>query len=267
MKSLPIIPILSVCFLLNPSILFCQSSSTAKLKNQIEIHPLLKELNRQIPKNSIEFSIFGRYDKHAEYDSRYANRAQVNRTTLSGFSYGESVTYKRKYKENIFIRLGLGYYKLSINHIKQSTPFGGTATSRNINYDDNSTRLLYSTPYYHYNTLQLYAGLEKEYFLKNNWNLTAGFDLLYYYTFSQRYNLNHINNQPDYRTNNNRSLGKGIVVQIGLIRKFSTLYITPKINIPVYQSLKTDPVFLEESENMTKWFNGIGLSLTIGKLF
>lgn len=229
----------------------------------IALLSLAKASIGQIPKNSIEFSIFGRYDKHAEYDSRYSNRTYINHTILKGMSHGDYILYKRRGIKDLFLRLGLGFYRLSVNNIRQTTPWRTIATARNINYNDGSTRLLYSTTNYYYNTLQLSAGLEKEYRLKKNFNLTAGSDYLYYYTFSQRYNLPDFG--KEYKTHNNRTLGYGIIAQLGLVKYFRDIYVSPKIIIPVFQSIKTDPVFLEGSQNLNKWFNGIGLSFTIGK--
>ncbi|GAC1423009.1 MAG: hypothetical protein NVS1B13_21710 [Flavisolibacter sp.] len=70
-----------------------------------------------------------------------------------------------------------------------------------------------------------------------------------------------------YHARNKRTLGKGIITEIGLSKYYGNIYIVPKIIIPVYQSLNYDPVFLEGSGSMTKWFNGTGLSFSIGKTF
>ncbi len=97
--------------------------------------------------------------------------------------------------------------------------------------------------------------------------MITGADYLYYYTFSQKYLIPTYQGNTYYQTNNNGSLGNGITVQSGFIKQMEKFYISPKIIVPVYQTLRTDRVFLEDTKKFAKWFNGIGISVTIGKSF
>ncbi len=60
----------------------------------------------QTSKSSIEISLLGRYDKHGEYDSRYSYRVRVDHTKLYGFSPGINITYRKKTKQDVFLKAG-----------------------------------------------------------------------------------------------------------------------------------------------------------------
>jgi hypothetical protein len=215
---------------------------------------------------SVEFSLIGRYDQHADYVSNFAGRAYNDTNKLYGISYGVNITYRQKLAENFSASLSVGYYRLGIDKIRGSMPFNipGTRTGRNIDYDDGSTSLLYSTTKYHYNNLAVTAGLSKTIPLKDRLYLDLGAEGIGYYAVSQRYQL--LNGKTYYSTRNAKPLEFGANLSFGILKEYKEFYIRPALLVPIYQNLKGDTVFYEDSKmNISKWFNGLGLTLRIGK--
>jgi hypothetical protein len=71
-----------------------------------------------------------------------------------------------------------------------------------------------------------------------------------------------------YITHNYKPLEVGVNMNPGIIKEYKKFYLRPSLIIPVYQNLKGDKVFYEDRDmNIPKWFNGVGLSLKIGKFF
>ena len=97
-------------------------------------------------------------------------------------------------------------------------------------------------------------------------DLLIGGDFNYLYTFSQMYHITY--DHIRHRTNNGRTLGFAANTSFGLLRRFQKdkYYVSPKIIVPIYQQLHGDEAFGEDqSVKMQKWFNGVGISLAIGK--
>lgn len=217
-------------------------------------------------KKSIEFALIGRYDKHADYVSNFAGRAYNDTNKLYGTSYGANITYRQKITENVSASLGVGYYRLRVDKIKGSMPFNmpGTRTARSIDYDDGTTNLLYSTSKYHYNNLAVTLGLNKTIPLKERLSLDIGAEGIAYYSLSQRYRL--FDGPNHYSTNNTKPLEFGANATLGILKEYKKFYISPALLVPIYQNLKGDKVFYEDRNmSISKWFNGIGLTLRIGK--
>lgn len=217
-------------------------------------------------KRSIEFSLIGRYDNHADYTSNFAGRAYYDNNKLYGISYGINAAYRQRIYKNISVLLAIGYYRLGIDKIKGSMPFNmpGTRTARNIDYDDDSTNLLYSTSKYHYNNIAVTIGVNKTMALKERMYFDLGLEGIIYCTVSQRYQL--FDGPHYYSTNNSKPLEFGINATAGVLKEYKKFYIRPALIIPIYQRLKGDRVFFEEKNmNISKWFKGVGLTLRIGK--
>jgi len=217
-------------------------------------------------KDRIELTLSGRYDRHADYTTRFFDRSYTNNTQLSGMSYGLAFTYVHPVRKQLQLSFGAGYYSLGIDRVHQSTPFGIIAKARSTNYTEDSTLVLRSTGKYHYNNLMLSTGIVFENPSSTKLHIITGADCVYLYTFSQYYDLGH--NHPPYKTSNNKTLGLAVNAFAGVVRKFrnSRYYLSPKLIIPVYQSLNGDEVFGEDqSVHLSKWFNGIGLSVALGK--
>ena len=217
-------------------------------------------------KRSVEVSITGRYDQHADYVSNFAGRVYNDTNRLYGISYGFNIGYRQQVSKTISAYLGLGYYKLGIDKIKGSMPFNspGERTGRNIsNEDDDSTNLGYSTSKYHYNNLAFTVGLSKVVSLKDNLKFEIGIEGVGYYSFSQQYELM---NKYHYSTHNTKPLEFGINATIGPLKEYNKFYFRPSLLIPIYQNLRGDKVFYEDrSMTISKWFNGLGLTLRVGK--
>lgn len=229
---------------------------------------LLMSTVRGQNKTSIELDIIGRYDKHADYISRFGSRSYTDPTRLWGKSFGFHLNYVRPLDQHLYLKAGLGYYNLGIDKVRQSTPFAGViAKARNINYTHPSgIQPLFSTNKYHYDNLSLTLGLAYQRPFLRKSDLIIGGDFYYLYSFSQLYHINY--DHIKYRTNIGRTLGFGVNTYFGLLQKFNntSYYLSPKLIIPVYQQLKGDQMFGEdESVKMEKWLNGIGVSFTIGK--
>jgi hypothetical protein len=217
-------------------------------------------------KKSIEFSLIGRYDQHADYVSNFAGRAYIDTNRLYGTSYGATVIFRQKISKSFSASLGVGYYRLGIDKIKGTMPFNmpGTRTARNIDYDDGMTNLLYSTSKYHYNNLAVTLGLNKTAQLKDRLYLDFSAEAIGYYSLSQHYRL--MDGKKYYSTSNAKPLEFGVNTTLGILKEYNKLYIRPALIIPVYQNLKGDKVFYEDKDmNISKWFDGIGLMLRFGK--
>jgi hypothetical protein len=187
---------------------------------------------------------------------------------LYGLSYGLSLHFRRIFNHRLSAALGFGYYRLGINKINTTQrPFSGIAHSRPLDYIDHSspfqTSLLYATPAYYYNTLSFSLSIEKSFPLTKGLFLDGGTGVTKYYTFSQRY---QVPRKETFPTRNEKWLGTGASVCLGLSRHFNSMYVKPTLIIPVYQQIKSDEVFLEDPKlRLTKWFGGVGLAITVGK--
>jgi hypothetical protein len=216
-------------------------------------------------KKSVEVSVLGRYDQHADYVSNFAGRVYDDSYRLYGKSYGINIGYRKQVRRTLFTSISIGYYKLGIDKIEGASHFStaGTRTSRSINNsDDDSTKLLYSTSKYHYNNIALTFGLSKVFSL-NTLQLEAGVEGMGYYNFSQRYRLM---NNYNYSTRNPKPLEFGVNATLGVLKEYDKFYIRPALIIPVYQNLKGDKAFTENRDlNIPKWFNGIGAVIRVGK--
>ena len=218
-------------------------------------------------KKSFEISFIGRYDRHADYVSNFGGRVYNDTNRLYGFSYGVNGIFRQQIAKTYFVSLGIGYYQLRVDKIKGNIPFNipGTRTGRNIDYP-NFTDLLYSTTQYHYNDLAFTIGLDRELQIKRNLKFDIAAEFLGYKTFSQKYRL--MNSSKFYSTHNNQPLEFGANINAGFIKEYKKFYLRPSLIIPIYQNLKGDKVFREnQNMNISKWFNGIGVSLKIGKYF
>jgi hypothetical protein len=215
---------------------------------------------------SIEISFIGRYDGHANYVSNFAGRVYNDTNKLYGYSYGVNGIFRRQISKTYSFYIGVGFYQLRVDKIRGPIPFNipGTRTARNINYDDGMTNLLYSTSQYHYNNLAITIGFDKEFLVKRNFKFDIAGEIIGYKTLSQKYRL--MNGSKYYMTHNNKPLEIGININPGVVKEYKRFYLRPSLIIPIYQNLKGDRVFYEDQKmNITKWFNGIGLSLKIGK--
>jgi hypothetical protein len=214
---------------------------------------------------SLEISFFGRKDIQGKYISNYGGRAYNDTTKISGYSYGLNVHFRKKIYKSYSMSFGIGYNRLKIDNIKGNMPFGlpGVRTARSINYDDGITNLGYGTTNYFYNNLASTISIDKSIYLTKSFSINISPEFIAYYTISQSYQLNQ---KKRWKTRNNKALEVGVNLNLGVIKEFNKFYIRPSVIVPIFQNLKGDIVFYENPKmNIEKWFNGIGLSLKIGR--
>ena len=69
-----------------------------------------------------------------------------------------------------------------------------------------------------------------------------------------------------YSTKNRKPWEFGANAIVGILKEYKQFYFRPALLIPVYQNLKGDKVFYEDRNmNISKWFNGVGVALRVGK--
>ena len=217
---------------------------------------------------SLELTSYSRYEKHADYTSRYGDRSYTNSMQLWGMSNGLSMSYLFPVNKWFKLKAGVGYHQLGIDKVRSSSPWSADIPSRTIDYTHPAgIQPLFNTDQYHYNNFAGSAGFSYEHTLNDKLALNFGADYSYYYTFSQRYRITY--NNTALKTKNVSPLGFGSSAYVGLIQKVqqSQYYINPGVLIPIYQQLSGDSVFRENDISMHKWFKGIGLFISLGKYF
>jgi hypothetical protein len=113
-------------------------------------------------------------------------------------------------------------------------------------------------------------GLEQGFALKKNLKMTTGINWNPYFTYSKHYHITY--KHPDHPINNNyvvpqrRYFGYSVNLALGIQKRVKGFLIGPAIIIPVYDQWKKDKKFGEnENESREKWFNGIGLGITLSR--
>jgi hypothetical protein len=214
---------------------------------------------------SIEISLIGRTDIHGNYASNFGGRAYNDTNKISGVSFGVSGLFRHQIARSWSIAIGIGYYRLKVDKVRGNMPFNGPGvrTARSINYDDGVSNLAYGTSKYYYNDLAFTISIDKSFKISDNLSFDCSPEWVGYYSLSQNYTLS---NDKHWKTTNNKPLEYGVNVNLGIVREYKHFYLRPSIIIPVYQNLKGDVVFYEDTKmNISKWFSGVGLSLKIGK--
>lgn len=215
----------------------------------------------------LELSLFGRYDKHADYTSRFGSRTFTDDIKLWGKSYGFRFNYLYPVAKGFNVVAGAGFTQLGISKIRATNHRSRNATERIIDYTDpTGIKPAFNTDKYHYNNFSLSVGIQYEKSLGEGLALTVGADYTSLHTFSQVYHITF--DDRYYKTKNAWTLGYGINSSIGVLKKIRSdkYYVNPRLIIPVYQQLNGDNAFLEaENIRMTKWGNGAGLFISIGK--
>lgn len=78
---------------------------------------------------------------------------------LWGKSFGFHVNYKRSWNRYLNAKIGIGFYQLGIDKIRNLTRFNSIVTGRNIDYQHPSDiQPLFSTSKYHYDNLHMSLG-------------------------------------------------------------------------------------------------------------
>lgn len=229
----------------------------------------LAQVGKGQNKVSLELSSYSRYDKHADYTSRYGDRTYTNAMQLWGLSYGLSVSCLFPVNKWFKLKAGAAYYQLGIDKVRSSSPWGEDIPTRTIDYNHPAGIMpVFHTDQYHYNNLTYSVGFSYEQPLSDKLTLNVGADYSSYYTFSQQYRITYDN--AVFKTQNTKPLGFGVQAYMGLIKQIkpNKYYVNPALLIPLYQQLKGDQVFLEDNSlTLQKWFKGLGLCIAVGKYF
>ena len=215
-------------------------------------------------KRAFELSLLGRYDRHANYVTNFG-RVQDDTMQLFGASFGIGVQINQPVGRNLNLYAGIGFYRHRVNKINTTQhPFSGVGHYRLINYSDGSTYFQYGTNHYYYNNISYTLGAEWKFSVKQTHSKFLSLEFVDYSTFSQRYNVGGNNNT--YSTSRTDHFGWGINTSVGFKRQLKSFYIKPALLIPVYQRIKGDEAFSESSSmKVSKWCNGVGLSIKIGR--
>lgn len=222
-------------------------------------------------KPSLEISLYSRYDKHADYITRFGDRSFTDAVKLWGVSHGLQFYYWQPIIKRLKAGVGIGYSQLGINKVRATSPRASNVQARMIDYTfPSGIKPAVSTSKYHYHNLTLSTGLKYEHSISEKLFLTAAADLNYIYTFSQQYRIPWASSNIKYKTSNSKQLGFNVNASLGILKKVlnDRYYVNPSLILPLYQQLKGDEVFKEnENVKMTKNFNGAGISITVGKYF
>lgn len=219
-------------------------------------------------RKSVELSLYSRYDKHADYITRFGNRTFTDAIRLWGVNQGLQFHYLHPILKGVKAGAGIGYSKLGIDKVRATSPRASNASGRMIDYSfPSGIQPAVSTFNYHYDNLALSAALRYEQVLSKKLSLTAGADFNYFYTFAQRYRIRW-GDGINYKTTNSKPLGVGVNASVGVLRKVlnDRYYINPGFILPLYQQLSGDRVFREDERiKMKKILHGAGLSVSVGK--
>ncbi len=216
--------------------------------------------------NQIELNTFIRFENYPKFSYNYAGRASSDFLKMKGKNSGINLGFNYCLNKDIFLKFGLGYFKQSFNTIENTNSiFGRTVSNRPINYVS-PLLISYSTDAYHYNNMNINLGIEKQFNIAKNLELTTGINLGGYYNLSQYYHLtmNPFDNNLDFNKKEKRFSGFLSNISLGFYKRFGRYSIGPSLVLPIYDSWKKDPIFLEENYDggKNKWFNGIGIGIT-----
>jgi hypothetical protein len=213
---------------------------------------------------SIGIDFIGRYDRHANYTTNFGGRASNDDYILWGHSFGVTAFYRKQIKKKLFFGFSSGYYRLGVDKMEEKT--GWRRTSRYVDYRERCCKVLYSTSNYHYNNFSFGLAVGKNFVLNAKTQLDIEGDFITYSTFSQSYKLDTSNRTTPYITHNHKRAEHGVNFIIGIVKVIDRYYYRPGLVVPIYQKLKGDREFFEDPDmNIEKWFDGIGLSVSVGR--
>ncbi|TBR20169.1 MAG: hypothetical protein EPO57_01185 [Chitinophagaceae bacterium] len=212
----------------------------------------------------IEINPFIRLDNYPKFSYHYYGRASTDFLKMKGTSYGIVITYKYSFKNNLFIKTGLGYFKYSFDKLDNTNSLFGNSKARPIDFVS-PLFIQYSTDKYHYNNILIRTGIGKEVALNEGIKIITCFDLNAYYNFLQYYHLTFApyNSNLNFSKRRKMLLGFSNAISSSITKQFNQIQIGPSIILPIFDSWKKDLVFQEEGYNggKNKWLNGIGVGV------
>jgi hypothetical protein len=216
--------------------------------------------------SEIEIIPFVRIDWHPKF-SYAINSANTNIAKIRGTSWGGNTNYKLPVRKNLYLKVGVGYYRYSFNKIDSYNPQFGRATARIINFPS-PLYIVFATDKYWYNCVSMNIGIEKLFNIKKKTVIVTGINLNNFYTYSQYYHItaNYPTGPPNHRytLKNNHYFGFSANLQATLLRRIGKIAIGPSVILPVFDLWKQDGTFPQEtnSGSRSKWLNGIGLGIS-----
>ena len=222
----------------------------------------------QKPIPQIEISPFIRIDKYPEFFYSI-NSVTTNSVNIKGSSWGINANYKLLVSKNVYLKVGLGYYRYSFDKIHTVNSSFGEGNARVISFPS-STYNIFTSDKYWYNTASVNIGIEKQFQLKKQLQIVTSINLNNYYTYSQSYHINYENpGNPitnPYKGNDRKFFGLSGNISIGILKKYNKYNIGPTLILPVYDVWRTDKIFPEVQGTRSKWINGIGFGITFNYL-
>lgn len=213
--------------------------------------------------NSFEILPYGRVDWYPEFSYVLNGRPSTDYVKIKGVSIGADITYKVPLSTTWTIRPGLGFYQYSFNNIERRNTSLGNSNARNINFIS-SLLIPYFTDKYRYNCIAVNLGIEKEFILKENYQVQIAADLKNFWTFSQLYHLtNNPGGDQKFKKNDIRYFGTTALLTTNIVKRLRRLSVGPSLRLPIFDIWKTDSVFPEETgkDTRNKVFRGLGLGV------
>jgi hypothetical protein len=222
----------------------------------------------QNAKNQLEINPFVRLDAYTEFTYNYS-RVSTNYLRMKGLSWGITTSFKKAFAHRYYLKLGAGYYRYTFNKLHNYHPPFGTGNTREVDYPSPLFILFYTDKYW-YNTIAGNLGLERWFALKSNLKITTGINWNPYFAYSKNYHITYGSNGTTHSVNyvvpQKRYFGYSVNLTAGIQKQVKCFLIGPTIILPVYDRWKKDEKFGEnDNEHREKWFNGIGLGITISK--
>jgi hypothetical protein len=244
------------------------------MKNLLLVLPIIfipLFVNAQSKKAYIEINPYIQLDWYPEFSHTYGSDQLVDQIKLSGASRGILFNYKLPVTESIYLKPGIGYHKVAFDQISRAREGRAATSGRKINYQSGkvSFDIPYYTDQYHYKTVNINLAIDKHFDLKNNWQIISSLYTHHFFSLSQHYRLTHNpGGSRDYKKTKSGYFGSSLGVTGALTKRFNRLAIGPSIRLPVYSRWKTDDTFPDEtkSDSRGKWFNGVGLGITVNYL-
>lgn len=217
--------------------------------------------------SQIEINSFIISENYPGFSYHYKGRPSTDYLSIKGISHGMNVGYNFSLEKSLLLKIGFGYFNRSFNKIKNTNSvFGKTVDSRPINYLS-PLLISYSSNKYHYNNISINTGIEKQFYLKNNFEASTSFNLNGYYNISQYYHLssNPYDNNLNFKKKDKTFSGFSSNISVGIYKKINHLLIGPALIVPIYETWRKDQIFLEENYDggKSKWLNGIGIGISI----
>ncbi|MET0298209.1 MAG: hypothetical protein ABW036_00565 [Flavitalea sp.] len=213
--------------------------------------------------------LVARYDKHADYTTRFGDRSYTDDISLWGISKGLQLKYFHPVTKNLSLSLGAGYHLLCIDKIRNTTPWSDNVSARTIDFTHpTGIEPGFNADKYRYNSVTWSFGLNYKQVISAKTHFNFGGDYTYMHMLSQKYHITY--DDITYKTSRSMPLGFAVNANAGILRRFGKkdYYFNPKLQIAIYQQLNGDQAFRETPDlKMTKWFQGVGCSLGFGKFF